>query len=241
MRIWGNESVVTGTGCGRKGNLQENFDPDQLYTLNPPISQWIQNGHPGPKNLWAFRRLQADWAPQFATWQCRVSRTRSSYHEIPCFQKRWSTFCPTSSSLKKNPAPRSSSLTISSSTITNFPIPAKTIFFIASVATPRRFTTRMAAFLILGIRQEDPHTIWTNAIYLCWASIPQSLICLSYRVASSSVSDVFDWLPGCIIHYCGLVNFVWHWQDLGIPGRGDCITNTEVKRVWNDGEGTNIC
>lgn len=59
------------------------------------------------------------------------------------------TFCPTSSSRKKKPAPRSSSDTFSVSTTSNFPMPARTIFLMASVATPFNRNTSMAAFRIL--------------------------------------------------------------------------------------------
>ncbi len=60
------------------------------------------------------------------------------------------TLLPTSESWKKNPAPRSSSDTFSSSMMINLPIPARTIFLIVSVAVPLRFTTRIVAFRILN-------------------------------------------------------------------------------------------
>lgn len=59
------------------------------------------------------------------------------------------TFFPTSASLKKNPAPRSSGATASASTTMSLPTPARTIFFIASVATPLSRRTRIVAFRIL--------------------------------------------------------------------------------------------
>lgn len=52
--------------------------------------------------------------------------------------------------LKKKPQPRSSSLIFSWSTIISFPMPASTIFLIASVATPRSCSTSITAFLILS-------------------------------------------------------------------------------------------
>lgn len=59
------------------------------------------------------------------------------------------TFFPTSPSLKKNPAPRSSSEISPPSTSISLPIPASTIFFIVSVAVPRSCTTQMVALRIL--------------------------------------------------------------------------------------------
>ena len=59
------------------------------------------------------------------------------------------TFLPTSSSRKKKPAPRSSSETLSPSEMINLPIPARTMFLIASVATPRSRIMRMVALRIL--------------------------------------------------------------------------------------------
>ena len=59
------------------------------------------------------------------------------------------TFLPTSSSRKKNPAPRSSSATSASSTTMSLPIPARTIFLIVSVAVPRSVKTAMVALRML--------------------------------------------------------------------------------------------
>lgn len=95
------------------------------------------------------------------------------------------TFFPTSLSRKKKPAPKSSSCTFSESIMMSLPIPARTIFLISSVATPRKLMTQMQAFRILKHvdvnidlkEMDDPH--------LCCASSPHSRICRSYRAASS--------------------------------------------------------
>jgi hypothetical protein len=56
-----------------------------------------------------------------------------------------------SSSLKKNPTPRSSSETSSQSQMMSLPMPASTMFLTVSVATPRKFATKIVAFLILPL------------------------------------------------------------------------------------------
>lgn len=85
-------------------------------------------------------------------WICDFAAS-TLFHLINTGQKKIrtkvNTFFPTSSSRKKNPAPRSSGETVSGSATTNLPIPAKTMFLIVSVAVPFSVMIRIAAFRIL--------------------------------------------------------------------------------------------
>lgn len=110
------------------------------------------DSHKGVETLYSWLCSVQSLSSDAKDYRHHHNVTRQITINYPC-RKRSSchkrTFFPTSSSLKKKPAPRSSSATSSPSTITSFPIPANTIFLIASVATPRRRTTRIVALLIL--------------------------------------------------------------------------------------------
>lgn len=134
------------------------------------------------------------------------------------------TFFPTSSSLKKNPAPRSSAETSWSSTMINFPIPAKTMFLIASVATPLRRTTSIVAFRIL-----TRWWVWYYALFwsryatleglvLTFVELPVPIVesgdhTTLPHLKNISVRQLLVWSqPGVDEKLCQATNLLWSGQ-----------------------------